>query len=277
MMETLNRIIVDLGPGLVIVILFAILLAAVAWCGFSLRERKKLRNALDAVQADLIGSRSLNNRLADQIKLLSSQAHGQRDPQDTPADMRSVQKTAFAFSSLGRLQEETVLFKASHKESETYDGMPYVKVTSGKDEGTLRYLDFSRNTIGRDRSNTLPIKDRNSSRWHCEIVFRNHDFVLEDNNSTNGTFCNDERIRKCRMDFGNRIRVGDTEMVFSCEGYELKDADPAKAIRAFEKCLLQQPDFLLALKHLAFLMERDIARRKEALPIWDRIRQLEKG
>jgi hypothetical protein len=275
MMETFTRIIVDLGPGLVVVVLFAILLAAVVCAGFALRERQKLRNALNAVRADLSRTQDLNDRLADQIRILSSQGRGQRDHPDTGVDMTSVRATAFVVPTQGGLGEKTVLFSPSGNESETYAGMPYLKVTAGKDEGTLHYLTFSKNTIGRDRSNTLPIKDGNSSRWHCEIVFRNHHFVLADNNSTNGTFCNGERIQECRLDFGDRIRIGDTEMVFSCEGFDLKDDDPAKAIRAFEKCLEQQSDFMIALKHLAFLMERDIARQKEAQPIWDRIRKLE--
>jgi Flp pilus assembly protein TadG len=275
MMETFTRIIVDLGPGLVVVILFAILLAAMVFAGFVLRERKKLRNALDTVRVDLSRTQALNDRLADQIRVLASQVHGQKDYQDTRADMTAGHTTAFAAPISGGFGEKTVLFRPSDNESETYAGMPYLKVTAGKDEGTLHYLQFSRNTIGRDRSNTLPIKDSNSSRWHCETVFRNHHFVLTDNNSTNGIFCNGERIQECRLDFGDRITIGDTEMVFSCEGFDLKDSDPAEAVRSFEKCLQQQPDFLLALKHLAFLMERDITRQKEAQPLWDRIRKLE--
>ena len=275
MMETLSRIIVDLGPGHVAVVLFAILLVAVACAGFTLRERKKLRKLLNTVRADLSRTQALNDRLADQIRMLSAQVRGQRDHGDPRTDMTSAQTTAFAVPALTGFAEKTVVFSPSGNESEPYAGMPFVKVTSGKDEGMLHYLQFSRNTIGRDRSNTVPIKDSNSSRWHCEIVFRDHHFVLTDNNSTNGTFCNAERIRECRLDFGDRLTIGDTEMVFSCEGFDTKDSNPTEAIRAFEKCLQQQPDFLLALKHLAFLMERDITRQQEAQPLWDRIRKLE--
>ena len=275
MMETLNRIIVDLGPGHVVVVLLAILLAAVVYAGIAFRAHKKLRNVLVTLRTDLGRAQALNERLADQIRTLSSQIRGQTDNRNTRTDTTSVQTTGSAVPASGGFGEKTVLFSPSAEESETYAGMPYVRVTAGKDEGMLHYLQFSRNTIGRDRSNSLPIKDGNSSRWHCEIVFRDHHFVLADNNSTNGTFCNGERIQECRLDFGDRITMGDTAMVFSCEGFDLTDSNSAEAIRAFEKCLEKQPDFLLALKHLAFLMERDIKRQQDAQPLWDRIRKLE--
>lgn len=274
-METFSRIIVDLGPGPVVVALVVVLLAAVLCAGFALRERRKLRSALDRVQADLSRIQVLNDRLEEQIKIVSSKPHAQRNDQDNRADVTSVEAAAFTVPTLGSIGEKTMLFQPNGNESETYAGFPYLRAVAGRDEGTLHYLQFTRTTIGRDRSNTLPIRDSNSSRWHCEIGFRDHHFVLTDNGSTNGTFCNGERIQECRLDFGDRIKIGDTEMVFSCEGFDLKDSDPGKAVKAFETCLQRQPKFLLALKHLAFLMERDVARQKDAQPIWDRIKKLE--
>ena len=73
------------------------------------------------------------------------------------------------------------------------------------------------------------------------------------------------------------VWVAGTEMVFSCEGFEQRDADPQAALDAFEAGLRRQPDFLAALKHAAFLLERDVVRRDEAEPYWKRIAELEKG
>ena len=106
-------------------------------------------------------------------------------------------------------------------------------------------------------------------------MFENQYFVLKDRQSTNGTFCNGAQIQEAALNFGDIIKVGNSEMIFTCRRFELKDNDPVKAISLFEKCLQREPDFVTALKHLAFLMERDIARRKNAKPLWDRIKMLE--
>jgi hypothetical protein len=112
---------------------------------------------------------------------------------------------------------------------------------------------------------------------HCEVAYTQNRFLLRDNNSTNGTIHNGTKIDKTWLEFGDKIQVADTELIFSCEGYDLKDDNPEKAIEAFESSLKREPDFLDALKILAFLLERNVARRKEAAALWDKISQLEKS
>ena len=156
-------------------------------------------------------------------------------------------------------------------------GLPYLKITAGADRHQLIHLQFDRATIGRDERNTVPIDDTGASKQHCEITFDQHRFAIRDNDSTNGTRLNGEKIDVRPLEFGDTIRIGETEMVFSCEGFDLKDTDPTGAIAAFEVSLERQPDFLGALKIVAFfLLERDVARQKEAEPYWRRIMELEK-
>ena len=103
---------------------------------------------------------------------------------------------------------------------------------------------------------------------HCEIHYRNHEFVLHDANSTNGTLCNGELISQERvLEFGDRIQVSDTVMEFTAAGYESKDGDPAQAIADFEKCLEREPNFLLALKNLAFFARAGCAATRKADPL----------
>ena len=64
-------------------------------------------------------------------------------------------------------------------------------------------------------------------------------------------------------------------MVFSCEGYDLKDSDAARATELLEQCVSRQPDFVPALKILAFLLERDVGRKGEAAPLWQSIARLD--
>lgn len=175
--------------------------------------------------------------------------------------------------------DQTVIYERTSGGFENYDelyaGFPYLEVLTGNDQGTIHYLMFGRSSIGRGDSCNFTIKDDGSSKFHCEIVFENQNFVLKDRQSTNGTFCNGAQIQEATLNFGDTIKVGNSEMIFTCGGFELKDNDPVKAISLFEKCLQREPDFVIALKHLAFLMERDIARRKNAKPLWDRIKMLE--
>src|SRR5579862_4679164 len=70
-------------------------------------------------------------------------------------------------------------------------------------------------SIGRASDCTIPIKDRYLSRRHAEIVPLNGNWILKDCGSANGTFLNGMRVDRDRqLHTGDRIRLGDTEIVF---------------------------------------------------------------
>lgn len=130
-------------------------------------------------------------------------------------------------------------------------------------------------TAGRGDDNDIVLADQNTSRQHFTVSFTGTHFLLEDNDSTNGTRCNGERTSRKLLEFGDRIEAGNTTIRFSCEGYDLKDQDADKAVAALEACVARQPDFVTALKLLAFMLERNVARKKEAASHWERIARLE--
>lgn len=175
--------------------------------------------------------------------------------------------------------ERTIMFAPSRGKAEAaqnpYSGFPFLRVTEGPDTGTDFPLPFTNATIGRDKSNIIALADTGSSRLHCEVQYRQYEFVLTDANSTNGTLCNGEKITEKVLAFGDTVQVADTVMTFSSEGFEKKDASPDEAIEAFEQCLEKAPDFILALQNLAFLLERNVARQKEAEPLWKRIMEID--
>lgn len=71
------------------------------------------------------------------------------------------------------------------------------------------------NSIGRASDCSIPIKDRYLSRKHAEIVAVNGSWVLKDCGSANGTYLNGTRVdRDYPLRTGDRIRLGDTEIVF---------------------------------------------------------------
>ena len=70
-------------------------------------------------------------------------------------------------------------------------------------------------SIGRASECTIPIKDRYLSRKHAEIAARNGGWILRDCGSANGTYLNGVRVAEDRpLHTGDRIRIGDTEMLF---------------------------------------------------------------
>ena len=73
-------------------------------------------------------------------------------------------------------------------------------------------------SIGRASECSIPIKDRYLSRKHAEIVPDAGLWLLKDCGSANGTYLNGARIQADQvLKTGDRIRLGDTELVFRAE------------------------------------------------------------
>jgi sigma-B regulation protein RsbU (phosphoserine phosphatase) len=70
-------------------------------------------------------------------------------------------------------------------------------------------------SIGRASDCSIPIKDRYLSRKHAEIIAAGAAWILKDLGSANGTYLNGSRVeRDEQLKTGDRIRLGDTEIVF---------------------------------------------------------------
>ena len=70
-------------------------------------------------------------------------------------------------------------------------------------------------TIGRSNKNTIMIKDPYISKNHLSIVKDEGEYFLEDLNSANGTFVNEDRIMDVvRLNNGDTIRLGQVEFIF---------------------------------------------------------------
>src|SRR3954447_18243879 len=70
-------------------------------------------------------------------------------------------------------------------------------------------------SIGRASDCSIPVKDRYLSRKHAEIVADHGSWVLKDCGSANGTYLNGNRVERDHpLRTGDRIRLGDTEIVF---------------------------------------------------------------
>lgn len=69
--------------------------------------------------------------------------------------------------------------------------------------------------IGRDSSNGVVLKDPFVSKKHCRIFLKDGEHHIEDLNSSNGTYVNNNRITgMSRIYHGDRVKIGQVEFLF---------------------------------------------------------------
>lgn len=68
--------------------------------------------------------------------------------------------------------------------------------------------------IGALNENDLVLTNDTVSRFHCQIVQEEDDYILRDLNSTNGTFIDGVRIREAFLSAGSRVKLGESEFTF---------------------------------------------------------------
>ncbi len=66
-----------------------------------------------------------------------------------------------------------------------------------------------------DSGNDLPLDDRKVARHQCEIALTESGWLLTDLGSPGGTFVEGKRVDRVRLTAGARIRVGDSELLFT--------------------------------------------------------------
>lgn len=69
-------------------------------------------------------------------------------------------------------------------------------------------LDNTEQTIGRGAQNTVCIKYKQLSRQHARVLPEVDTWLVEDLNSTNGVYVNDERVKKARLKHGDIVKIG---------------------------------------------------------------------
>jgi len=69
--------------------------------------------------------------------------------------------------------------------------------------------------IGRDRDVQLRVDEGDVSRRHARVLVSGDRVTLEDLGSSNGTFCNDQRVETpLGLSDGDRITVGPVHLIF---------------------------------------------------------------
>lgn len=94
-------------------------------------------------------------------------------------------------------------------------------------------LKVDKTTIGRVEDNAFQIAEPSVSSHHCEILLRGNDVIVNDLNSTNGTFVNGEKVTgEAPVKPGQILRLGSVELRLETEGMPPVAATPAPAAAA---------------------------------------------
>ena len=106
--------------------------------------------------------------------------------------------------------------------------LAWLAVLNGAHQGHLFSLYVQGTSIGRDAQNDIVLDDSAVSRQHAKLRFeegarKSKQFFVYDLASSNGTQVNGQKIVRKALNDGDRIRIGETEMVF-----KTVDAAPAK-------------------------------------------------
>ncbi len=80
-------------------------------------------------------------------------------------------------------------------------------------------------SLGRDTDATIQILDQGVSRQHSEIYVIGDLVFLKDLGSTNGCYINDEKVLENVLRDGDRVRIGNTVLLYEDKGVELADLE----------------------------------------------------
>jgi hypothetical protein len=81
-------------------------------------------------------------------------------------------------------------------------------------DGEERELDKRRVVIGRSRECDIQLADANVSRRHAEVRQEGATFWIVDLDSTNGIEVNGRRLKRAKLEDGDRVVLGSTELTF---------------------------------------------------------------
>ena len=96
-------------------------------------------------------------------------------------------------------------------------------VRVGVDGSVAEYIfDQSAVTLGGSEDNDLVIDDDKVSRFHARVFRDGDDYLVEDLQSTNGTFVNHVKVRCAYLRSGCSIRLGSTQLRFSLQSERIE-------------------------------------------------------
>lgn len=84
-------------------------------------------------------------------------------------------------------------------------------------DGQRRPVDRRRLLIGRSKECDVQLEDPNVSRRHAELRQEGASYWIVDLDSTNGLEVNGRRLKRAKLEHGDRVTIGETDVVFRRE------------------------------------------------------------
>jgi hypothetical protein len=103
---------------------------------------------------------------------------------------------------------------ANPSEAQTFILPAAALVVTPEAGSPVEYRLAAMNTLGRSEDNQIQISTAGVSRHHAQVVATASGFVLADLQSQNGTFVNGERVTEWALTDGDRVTIGDVELVY---------------------------------------------------------------
>ena len=176
------------------------------------------------------------NQPLDERTQLFPPAGPSASPEGLPKPLLDNGQATVAFKPFLDLKKETGVVQ------------PALEVVSGQANQQRFTLSQEKLKLGRSKYNDLILDDEKVSRTHAEIYFEDGYYVIEDLNSTNGVQVNDQVIHKILLKSGDRITLGDTQLVFTQKEPEISLGDKVAFINKSDllNWLDQETKILLA-------------------------------
>ena len=89
----------------------------------------------------------------------------------------------------------------------------YLIVLAGASVGEMYKITAESTVIGRGQQADIQVIDEGISRRHAEIKHEGENILIRDLGSTNGTYCNGEKITEYQLSDGDKIQVGSTTIL----------------------------------------------------------------
>lgn len=83
-------------------------------------------------------------------------------------------------------------------------------------------------SIGRNENNDIHINNLGASKKHARIFKRRGEYIIEDLNSTNGTFMNDESILTAKIKDNDVVTIGKHNLYISLQDGQDASSDFAE-------------------------------------------------
>src|SRR2546423_3730860 len=134
---------------------------------------------------------------------------------------------------------------------------PRLAAVAGPLKGSTFLLKDEDVLVGRESSNQICLADPSVSRRHCVIKKEDGQYKIVDLDSLNSTFVNDVPIKERVLKHGDRIRVGDSTLLFHLHEGEVQPA--TGQVRFDERQIATGATVEVRMADAIYLMARDLS------------------